>query len=45
VAAASSIDVYRAYGVLLGSEDGPPGPVPLTEDSPVRSKLHIVPPA
>ena len=33
---ASSIDVYRAYGRLHGSEPGSPDPMPLTEDSPVR---------
>jgi nucleoside-diphosphate-sugar epimerase len=40
VVLASSIDVYRAYGRLHGSEPGPPEPVPLTEDSPLREKLH-----
>jgi nucleoside-diphosphate-sugar epimerase len=44
VVAASSIDVYRACGVLHGSEDGPPDPVPLTEDSPLRTKLQTYPP-
>jgi hypothetical protein len=34
VVVASSIDVYRACGVLHGSEEGPLEPVPLTEDSP-----------
>ena len=33
----SSCDVYRAYGRLHGTEPGPPDPVPLTEDSPLRS--------
>lgn len=33
----SSGDVYRAYGVLLGNEPGPPQTVPLTEDSELRS--------
>jgi nucleoside-diphosphate-sugar epimerase len=37
--AISSMDVYRAYGVLTGAEPGPPEPLPLTEDSPVRSAL------
>lgn len=39
VVAISSQDVYRAYGILLGKEDGLE-PVPLTEDSPVRQKLY-----
>jgi len=38
VVALSSIDVYRACGVLHGTEPGPLEPVPLTEDSPVRSQ-------
>lgn len=45
VVAASSIDVYRACGVLHGSEDGPLEPVPLTEESPLRTKLQTYPPA
>jgi nucleoside-diphosphate-sugar epimerase len=36
----SSIDVYRAYGVLLGKEPGPPEPMPQTEDAPLRTKLY-----
>jgi nucleoside-diphosphate-sugar epimerase len=40
VVLASSIDVYRAYGRIHGTEPGPPEPVPLTEDSPLREKLH-----
>lgn len=36
----SSMDVYRAYGVLLGLEDGPPDPLPLVEDSPLRTRLY-----
>ena len=35
----SSGDVYRAYGLLLGAEVGPPEPVPLTEDAPLRQAL------
>ncbi|MGH9969629.1 MAG: NAD-dependent epimerase/dehydratase family protein [Pyrinomonadaceae bacterium] len=35
----SSQDVYRAFGRLWRTEPGPPGPVPLTEDSPLREKL------
>ena len=45
VVAASSIDVYRACGVLHGSEEGPLEPVPLTEESPLRTKLQTYPPA
>jgi nucleoside-diphosphate-sugar epimerase len=45
VVAASSMDVYRACGVLHGSEEGPLEPVPLTEDSPLRTKLQTYPPA
>ena len=36
----SSGDVYRAYGRLLRTEPGPPDPVPLTEESPLREKLY-----
>jgi nucleoside-diphosphate-sugar epimerase len=35
----SSGDVYRAYGVVSGSEPGPVEPVPLKEDSPPRQTL------
>jgi nucleoside-diphosphate-sugar epimerase len=45
VVALSSIDVYRALGVIHGIEDGPPDPVPLREDSRLRSKLQTYPPA
>ncbi len=38
--AVSSMDVYRAYGRLLGIETGPPDTSPLTEDSPVREVLY-----
>ena len=44
VLAASSIDVYRACGVLHGSEDGPLEPVPLTESSALRTRLETYPP-
>ena len=37
----SSIDVYRAYGRLHRTEPGPPDPVPLTEDSPLRARPSI----
>ena len=36
----SSQDVYRAYGVLLGLETGAPQPVPITEDSDLRTNLR-----
>ncbi|HET8648025.1 MAG TPA: NAD-dependent epimerase/dehydratase family protein [Vicinamibacteria bacterium] len=44
VVALSSQDVYRACGVLHGLEPGPLEPVPLTEDSPLRTRLHTYPP-
>lgn len=37
----SSIDVYRAYGRFRRTEPGPPDPVPLTEDSPLREKWFL----
>src|SRR5687768_18518071 len=37
--AISSGDVYRAFGRIWRTEPGPPDPVPLTEDSPLREKL------
>jgi nucleoside-diphosphate-sugar epimerase len=36
----SSGDVYRAYGRLTGLEFGPPDPIPLTEDSPLRESRY-----
>ena len=39
VVAVSSQDVYRAYGRLWRTEPGPPDPLPLTEDSPLREGL------
>jgi nucleoside-diphosphate-sugar epimerase len=36
----SSQDVYRAYGKVIRIESGPPETVPLTEDSPLRTKLY-----
>jgi nucleoside-diphosphate-sugar epimerase len=36
---ASSADVYRAFGRLWRTEPGPPDPLPLTEDSPLREEL------
>jgi nucleoside-diphosphate-sugar epimerase len=44
VIAASSADVYRACGILHRLEDGPPDPVPLTEESPLRTKPQTYPP-
>jgi nucleoside-diphosphate-sugar epimerase len=38
----SSIDVYRAYGRLHYTEPGPPDPMPLTEDSPLREKFFPI---
>lgn len=40
IIAISSQDVYRAYGVLLGREPGPPQAIPITEESEVRRQLH-----
>jgi nucleoside-diphosphate-sugar epimerase len=45
VVALSSCDVYRAVGITHRLEDGPPEPLPLTETSPLRSKLQTYPPA
>jgi nucleoside-diphosphate-sugar epimerase len=44
VVALSSMDVYRACGVLHGLEEGPLEPVPLTETSALRTKLSTYPP-
>jgi nucleoside-diphosphate-sugar epimerase len=35
----SSEDVYRAYDRLRRKEPGPPDPIPLSEDAPLRGKL------
>ena len=43
VLAASSMDVYRACGILHGSEEGPVEPTPLTENSALRSKPQPYP--
>jgi len=40
----SSIDVYRAVGILHGTESGPLQEVPLTEESELRRCLHPYPP-
>lgn len=44
VVAPTSMDVYRAAGVLHGSEPGPLEPLPLTEDSPLRQNRQSYPP-
>ena len=44
VVAASSMDVYRACGVLHRLEDGPLEPMPLREDSPLRTMGQTYPP-
>ncbi|MGC4190735.1 MAG: NAD-dependent epimerase/dehydratase family protein [Thermomicrobiales bacterium] len=36
----SSMDVYRAFGLLIGSEDGEPVPVPFDETGPLRTKRY-----
>jgi nucleoside-diphosphate-sugar epimerase len=41
----SSQDVYRATSILHRLEPGPADPVPLTEESPLRSRLRPYPPA
>src|SRR2546426_3546553 len=43
VVALSSCDVYRACGVLHGSESGPLQPLPLTESSALRTNLQTYP--
>jgi nucleoside-diphosphate-sugar epimerase len=43
VIAISSMDVYRAWGVLVQSEPGPLQPLPITEESPVRSNRQLYP--
>jgi nucleoside-diphosphate-sugar epimerase len=43
VVALSSMDVYRACGVLHRLEPGPLEPLPLTEDSALRTALHTYP--
>jgi len=44
VVAISSMDVYRAWGVMLGTEPGGLEPMPITEDSPVRTARKAYPP-
>jgi nucleoside-diphosphate-sugar epimerase len=45
VVAVSSMDVYRACGVLHGFEEGGLEPLPLVESSPLRTRLQTYPPA
>jgi nucleoside-diphosphate-sugar epimerase len=40
VVVVSSADVYRAYGLFLGLEEGPIEQTPLTEEAPVRTLLY-----
>jgi nucleoside-diphosphate-sugar epimerase len=44
VVALSSGDVYRAAGILHGLESGPLQPLPLTEESELRTHKHPYPP-
>jgi nucleoside-diphosphate-sugar epimerase len=39
VVVASSADVYRNYGGLIGQSDAPPDEVPLDENAPLRERL------
>ena len=43
VVAISSMDVYRAWGVMQGTEPGGPEPTPITEDSPLRTVRRAYP--
>jgi nucleoside-diphosphate-sugar epimerase len=42
--AISSQDVYKAFGIFHGTEQGPLEPVPITEDSPRRTRRDTYPP-
>ena len=44
VLAISSMDVYHAWGVLHGSEPGPLEPLPITEESPLRTNRSLYSP-
>jgi nucleoside-diphosphate-sugar epimerase len=44
IVAISSMDVYRAAGVLHGTEPGDLQELPLTEESALRTKLNVYPP-
>ena len=43
VVALSSGDVYRAYGLLHGTETGPPQPIPIAEDAPAPTPALPLP--
>jgi len=43
VVAISSMDVYRAWGVMQGTEPGGLEPMPITEDSPLRTARKAYP--
>jgi nucleoside-diphosphate-sugar epimerase len=43
IVAITSMDVYRATSILHGLEEGEPQPVPLTEDSALRTRLQTYP--
>lgn len=45
IVAITSADVYRAASILHGLESGPLEPVPLREDSPLRTITQTYPPA
>jgi nucleoside-diphosphate-sugar epimerase len=40
VVAISSADVYRAFDITRGLHPGPPDPVPLDEEAPLRDRLY-----
>ena len=40
VVAISSADVYRAFDIVRGLHSGPPDPVPLDEEAPLRERLY-----
>lgn len=40
IVAVSSADVYRNYGFIQRLEDGEPDPLPLTEESPLRTSMY-----
>lgn len=44
VVALSSMDVYRAWGVLHGTEPGPLQPLPISEESTLRTVRQLYPP-
>ncbi len=44
IVAISSMDVYRACGVMHGIEPGELEPMPITEDAPLRTSRQLYPP-